>query len=177
MSTETSTKRCLEAGEESQARKKPNFAIHPYLYFAGNANEAVDFYADVFNAEVPVRMTYGASPCPEPVAEELKDKICHAMLTFGNTVIMISDNFKSDKEGCEGEDTVFGNSVQLSIDMADLEEMKRIFNKLAEGGKVVMPVAPQFWNATFGKLVDKFGVHWGLNVDHPVAEEKKEEGV
>ena len=34
------------------------------------------------------------------------------------------------------------------------------------GGKITMPLEKQFWNATFGQLIDQFGIHWMMNCDH-----------
>lgn len=31
---------------------------------------------------------------------------------------------------------------------------------------VINPLKKQFWNATFGQFVDKFGIHWMMNCDH-----------
>jgi PhnB protein len=39
----------------------------------------------------------------------------------------------------------------------DENKMEEVFNKLAAGGKVTMPLQKQFWGAKFGMLVDKFG--------------------
>jgi len=41
--------------------------------------------------------------------------------------------------------------------------MEEVFNKLAAGGKVTMPLQKQFWGAKFGMLVDKFGTGWMLS--------------
>jgi len=44
--------------------------------------------------------------------------------------------------------------------------MKVAFERLAEGGKITMPLEKQFWNATYGQLVDRFELHWMMNFDH-----------
>ncbi|MEL0301274.1 MAG: VOC family protein, partial [Flavobacteriaceae bacterium] len=49
---------------------------------------------------------------------------------------------------------------------SDLEEMKVSFKQLAEVGKITMPLEKQFWNATYGQLVDRFGLHWMMNFNH-----------
>jgi PhnB protein len=43
--------------------------------------------------------------------------------------------------------------------------MEKVFNKMAAGGKMVMPLAKQFWGATFGMLQDKYGVSWMFNCE------------
>jgi PhnB protein len=128
--------------------------MNPYLHFEGNAEEALNFYKDVFGGEILMLSRYGDTP--EKTDEEWKHKIIHARLQFGDNLIMISDGFKGYK--IEGK----GN-IQLSIEMDSEEQLIEIFNKMSEGGKVTMPLANQFWGAHFGMLTDKFGVAWMFN--------------
>jgi PhnB protein len=128
--------------------------MNPYLHFEGNAEEALNFYKDVFGGEILMLSRYGDTP--EKTDEEWKHKIIHARLQFGDNLIMISDGFKGYK--IEGK----GN-IQLSIEMDSEEQLIEIFNKMSEGGKVTMPLAKQFWGAHFGMLTDKFGVAWMFN--------------
>ena len=55
---------------------------------------------------------------------------------------------------------IAGNNVHLSVSYDKNEKMEDAFNKLAQGGKVIMPIGPSFWGSNFGMLTDKFGVHW-----------------
>ena len=161
------------SGEDSQPSKvqkleevpSKKYSLNPYLYFPGNAGEAIDFYAKVFNATVPVRSTFANCPGGSP-SEEVKDKILHASIQFGTNTIMISDASMS-------EEATFGNAVQLCIVLTDPEETATIFKNLGEGGKVKMPLERQFWGALFGMIVDKFGVIWSLNCDVEKQEESK----
>ena len=47
------------------------------------------------------------------------------------------------------------------------EEVRLAFDKLAEGGKVVEALAPQFWSSLYGYVTDRFGVSWQVMVRHP----------
>jgi PhnB protein len=131
----------------------------PYLHFAGNAREVLDFYANAFEGKVVMLQTYGDSPMPAD--EDWKNKVMHARLQFGNNMIMVSDVMKGQPVSTNG-------NIQMSIGMDNEAETEKVFNKMAEGGKVSMPLAKQFWGATFGMLEDKFGVKWMFN-----CEEKK----
>jgi PhnB protein len=134
--------------------------LNPYLNFAGNAEEALNFYKDALGGEIAMISRYGESPMPSD--DDYKQKIMHARLQFGDdNVIMISDTMKGHNVSTNG-------NIQLSIGLYDEEKTKIIFDKLSAGGKVTMPLAKQFWGATFGMLQDKFGVSWMLN-----CEEKK----
>ena len=130
------------------------FHLVPYLHFNGEAEEVLNFYKDVFNGEVIALNRYADSPMQ--VNEDWKNKIIHARLKFGDNIIMISDSHNGQLASKEG-------NIQLSVEVDDEKKIEEAFNKLAEGGKVTMPLAKQFWGATFGMLHDKFGVNWMFN--------------
>ena len=88
---------------------------------------------------------------------EEKDMILHAALKSDALVLMASDARPSRR-------AKFGDNVHMSISGQDKSRLTKMFNRLAQGGKVDMPLAKQFWGDTFGMLTDKFGVHWMVNV-------------
>ena len=129
----------------------------PYLNFAGNAEEALNFYKDALGGEVLMISRYGDSPMPSD--EDWKQKLMHARLQFGDgNLIMISDTMKGNLVSTHG-------NIQLSLGLKEEEKTKEVFDKLADGGKVTMPLSKQFWGDTFGMLQDKFGVSWMLNCE------------
>ena len=97
---------------------------------------------------------YGDTPMPTD--EDYKNKIVHARLAFGDSLLMISDTFKGNAVHTNG-------NIQLSVAMTDKSQMETVFSKLAAGGKITMPLQEQFWGSTFGMLEDKFGVSWMFN--------------
>lgn len=132
--------------------------LNAYLIFGGNAEEALNFYAEAFNGKIEQLGRYGESPMP--CDEDYKDKIMHARLVFGeDNLVMISDGGKGDPVKTDG-------NIQLSIGMDDAAAMEIIFNKMAAGGTVTMPLQPMFWGATFGMLKDKFGISWMFNAEN-----------
>ena len=130
--------------------------LTPYIHFGGNARAALDFYKNVFSGKIQQLGTYGESPMPAD--EDYKDKVMHARLIFDGNMIMVSDVFKGQPVSTNG-------NIQLSIEMDDVNKMEEVFNKMAEGGTVTMPLADQFWGAKFGMLKDKFGVGWMFNCE------------
>lgn len=56
-----------------------------------------------------------------------------------------------------------GCSISLNVDSK--AEAERLFNALAEGGSVQMPLGPTFWAASFGMFTDRFGVAWMVNCE------------
>lgn len=138
--------------------------LNPYIHFAGNAEEALNFYATVLGGEVLNIQRYGDAPMPSD--EDYKQKIMHARLAFDGNLIMISDVFKGQPVSTEG-------NVHLSVEVEEEGKIDEVFNKMAEGGAVMMALQDTFWGARFGMLKDKFGVHWMFNYQSEPNESKQ----
>ena len=133
--------------------------IEPYLFFNGRCEEAVKFYQKALGAELQMMMRYKESPEPLPpgmTPPNWGDKVMHASLKIGSTVVMASD-------GC-GEGTKF-EGFSLSISVNTEAEAKKIFTALGEGGQVKMPLTKTFWSPCFGMLEDKFGLGWMVSIN------------
>lgn len=130
--------------------------LYPYLGFKGNCEEALNFYKEAFDGEILQLGRYGESPME--TADELKDKIMHARLQFGDTLIMFSDMMGDNEADA-------GSMISLSIECDSVEQLEKVFPKMAEGGKIKMPLQDQFWGARFGMLTDKYGIHWMFNCE------------
>ena len=128
--------------------------LAPYLNFNGNAAEAMKFYHSVLGGELAVQ-TFGEAKMARSPSEE--NLVVHARLSSGAMTLMASDTHPSMK-------TTVGNNVHLSLMGGDGEKLTRIFNALAKGGKIDMPLAKQFWGDTYGQLTDKYGVHWMVDI-------------
>jgi len=128
--------------------------LTPYLNFNGHTSEAMKFYQSVLGGELKMQ-SYGESG--QSAKPEEKDLIMHAELRNENLTFMASDAPTNMK-------VTMGTSVQLCISGSDEAVLTTYFNGLAEGGKVDMPLAKQFWGDTFGMLTDKFGIHWMINI-------------
>lgn len=128
--------------------------LTPYLNFNGNAAEAMKYYQSILGGELKMQ-TFGETKMAGTPQE--KDLIVHAVLESDALLFMASDTHPSRR-------TTFGDNIHMSITGQDDSELTRIFNGLAQGGKVDMPLAKQFWGDTFGMLTDKFGVHWMVNI-------------
>jgi PhnB protein len=129
----------------------------PYIYFYGTCEEALDFYKSVFGGDYQA-MRFAGSPMAAQTPPEFADKIMHATFTAPGITFMASD-------GGPGKsiDPDAGN-IALSIGGEDVAAGTRMFNALAEGGKITMPLEKQFWGATFGQLIDRFGNQWMFNL-------------
>lgn len=141
--------------------------LNTYINFKGNTEEAFNFYRSVFGGEFSELMRWKDMPKSEGcedmnLSEEDGEKIMHVALPVGNgDVLMGSDALESMP--CE---TVFGNNFSIGVGADSKEELEKMFNSMAEGGTVTMPLADTFWGAYFGMLTDKFGIQWLFNHDY-----------
>ena len=133
-------------------------AFHPYLFFSGTCREAFTRYQEIFGGEL-VLLPMSDMPSDQPVPADQADLIMHAALTFGDNLLMASD----DPTGDGGP--VKGMAVNYSV--ADVAEAQRVFEALADGGEVTMPLAETFWSPQFGVCVDRFGTPWMVNAEAP----------
>ena len=126
-------------------------AFHPYLLFGGNCREAFTRYQEIFGGELTM-LPMSDMPSDEPVPAEQANLIMHAALTFGDNLLMASD------DPSRGDSPVQGMSVNYAVN--DIAEARRAFEALAEGGEMTMPMAETFWSPAFGMCVDRFGTPW-----------------
>lgn len=137
--------------------------IQPYLFFGGRCEEALEFYQHALGAEIEMVMRFNESPEPPPpgaVPEGYENKVMHASFRVGESQVMASD-------GC-GEHAGF-QGFSLSIAVETEADADRVFNALADGGGVTMPLRKKFWSPRFGMLTDRFGVQWMINLMAPTA--------
>ena len=127
--------------------------VSPYIAFRGNCREAIEFYKSSLEAEVIFSHTYGDSPMSDMGPA---DNIMHCTIKVGNSQIMMCDDLRPNI------DTASGN-ISLAIGLNDPGKAKQLFENLAKGGTVVMPLEKTFWAEAFGMVTDKFGVKWMVN--------------
>jgi len=133
-----------------------NYSVEPYLFFNGRCEEAIEFYRKTLGAEVEMMMRFKESPDPDMCAPGTENKIMHARLHVGKSVVLASDG------RCTGQMSFAGFS--LSVTAATVAEAERVFAALADGGVVHMPLTKTFYSPRFGMLADRFGVGWMVYV-------------
>jgi PhnB protein len=127
----------------------------PYLFFGGNADEAMHFYKEVFGAELNT-MGFDAMPGE---GDAPREGLMHADLRAGDLRILASDSPP------DFDRTKFGNPEICINATADEEaEARAWFEDLSEGGSVQQPIEKMFWGDHFGRLTDRFGVQWMMNI-------------
>ena len=133
-------------------------SVQPYLFFNGRCEEALNFYRDAIGADTQIVMRFKDAPPQQGAMPHSGDKVMHATITVGDTMLMASDGQCADASKFEG--------FSLAINVPDETEADRVFNGLAKGGQVHMPLAPTFWAPKFGMVADKFGIGWMVSVQH-----------
>jgi len=132
-------------------------AVNITLIFNGQAEAALSFYKSIFGGEYINFQRMKEMPGAPPMSAEEGEKILHAALPVGNSVLMGMDM-------PTGRGTVnAGNNFMVTLDTSSEEETMRVFNRLSEGGTVTMPLGHQFWGAFFGMVNDQFGTQWMLS--------------
>jgi len=131
--------------------------LNAYLTFNGQCEEAFKFYERCLGGKIVAMMPHEGTPVAEHVPAEWRNKILHARLTVGDEVMIGSDAPPGRYEEPKG----FSVSVQIK----DPAEAERIFQALAENGKVQMPIQQTFWAARFGMLMDQVGIPWMINCE------------
>jgi len=131
--------------------------FNPHLNFAGNTEEAFNFYKSAFGGEFASIVRFKDMPMGGVnIPKEAEDKIMHVGLPIGTgQMLMGTDALES-----LGQHLVPGNNVHISIHPDSKEEADRLFTALSKGGKVQMPMADQPWVDYYGNFQDKFGVFW-----------------
>jgi PhnB protein len=134
-------------------------AFRPYLFFGGNCREAFTRYEEIFGGELTL-LTMKDAPGEEPPSPEAADMIIHAALTVGDDVLMASDDPMTDNFG-----PVQG--MMVTYNSSDVDDAKRVFEALADGGNVTQALIPTFFSAAFGMCTDRFGTPWMIVAPDP----------
>ena len=132
-----------------------------HLSFNGDCQAAFQFYEQCFGGRIITMLTYGDSPMANDVPPEWREKILHATLTAGTSVLMGTDVLPNQYQELKGFHIVLG--------IEDPLEAERIFHALAQNGKVLMPIQKTFWAVRFGVLVDRFGIPWEINCEQAIS--------
>lgn len=133
--------------------------INPYLTFTDNCEEAFEFYRSVFGGEFTAIMRFGDMDFGMPIDDVEKSKVMHVALPIGSGSLMGSDSPAS-------MGTVsHGTTMSIAVSPESEPEARRVFDALADGGEITMPIDNAPWGALFGMVNDKYGFTWLVNFD------------
>jgi PhnB protein len=119
--------------------------VTPYLIIQGAA-AAIDFYKKAFGATEIMRM-------PQP-----DGRIGHAELRFGDSVVMLADEFP--EMDILGPKTLGNSTVGLLLYVDDVD--KTVERAATMGATIQKPVQDQFYGDRTGTIQDPFGHKWTI---------------
>jgi len=126
----------------------------PHLYFRGDAEAALTFYAACGLGEIVALTRYAGTPLAERDGGAWRDKLLHAVFEGPGIRLCAGDGADSEPmKGC---------AILLELD--DVGEAERLFMHLSEGGRVAVRFALQPFGVHYGNFTDRFGVQWGVSV-------------
>ena len=127
------------------AKPEGYHSVTPYLIVDG-AEEAIRFYEKALGATEVLRLPMG-------------DKIGHAEIKIGDSMVMLSDEWPD--MGKLGPKARGGATSSLMI---YLDNVDAAFDRaVAAGGTVERPVEDQFYGDRSGSFTDPFGHSWTLS--------------
>jgi PhnB protein len=132
--------------------------LNPYLNFPGTARQAMEYYHHVFGGELNL-MTFsdlGAVTEGDDAA-----KIMHAHLKTPQGYTLMAADLTGDMK------LEPGNTITVSISGDEADPLRGFWEKLSDGGTVVMPMDKQSWGDEFGMCIDRFGVSWMVDIGQP----------
>lgn len=132
--------------------------MNPYLNFNGTCSTAFEFYQKALGAKSLFSHTWADSPMADQAPKGDGSKIMHATLQLPDGSILMGSD-------CPPEYFKPMQGFALSLNASDVDEGKRIFSALSDGGTVTMPFEKTFWAEGFGMCTDQFGVPWMVNCE------------
>ena len=128
--------------------------LYTYLNYGGNCEQAFRFYEQQLGGKITLLTRHGEQPNPANVPANWKDKVLHARIEIGNTVLMgadiPSDRFQPMR------------SAYLTLIVDSAEQAERLYALLSEGGEIFMKMEQTFFANRFAMLRDSFGTSWML---------------
>lgn len=127
--------------------------LNPYISFKDTARDAMTFYKDVFGGELSI-MTFGDMN-PQDNSDQ---RVMHAQLTTPSGFTLMASDTPDEMPYTPGA------SISVSLSGDDADELRGYWDKLSDGGQVMVPLEKQMWGDEFGMLTDKHGIAWMVNI-------------
>lgn len=125
----------------------------------GTCREAFEFYARVLGGQITTAITYGEA-FPETTPAGIRDWMMYCWLQVGDQAILGSDMHPDHAPDMSKPRDGFDITLHLDT----VEEARRIFEGLSEGGEVKIPFGVNDCAPGFSGFTDRFGVPWMTNI-------------
>ncbi len=121
-----------------------------YINYRGTCEEAFRFYEEHLGGRITMVQRHGDQPKREGIPAGWEQKILHARIEIGDTVLMGADIPAAEPM----------RSAYLSLRVDSDAEAERIYALLADGGEIFVKLDKTFYASRFGMLRDRFGTSW-----------------
>ncbi len=125
----------------------------PYLYFKGNCEAALQFYAACGLGKVVELRRYAGTPMESRDGGAWREKVLHSLFEGPHLRLYASDG--SDSEPMKG--------CALYLELETPDAASKLFEALSAGGRVAVPFKKQFWGDHYGNFTDAHGVQWAIS--------------
>ena len=129
-------------------------AASPYVNFQGRAREAMEFFHKVVGGKLDLHSAIDKGGAQTGWFRRQN----HTCELEAEGIVVIAD-------GHPDYPASVGNNMAVALGGTDEERLTGIFNELAEGGRILMPVTRQPWGGSVGWMLDRFGVPWTVTID------------
>ncbi len=130
----------------------------PFLLFDGNCAEAMTFYHNCLGGELSLTKL-ADTPMKHMFPPEKHNRIINAHLKNGEIEISATDWMASPEYN-----PVLGNMFSIFVTGKNYDEMKVVFDKLAEGAdktdKIRFQELHELPFGIYGQFHDKYGIPW-----------------
>ena len=124
--------------------------LTPHLMFQdGRAEEALNFYIDLFGGETILLLNYGEE------AAEMAGKVQIATINIGGQQLNLMDSSAVHEFG-------FTPSISLFFRCDSEEHLDKLYTGLTDGGQAMMPKS-DYGFGPYAWVSDRYGVSWQLS--------------
>ncbi len=124
--------------------------LYTYVNFRGTCADAFRYYERHLGGTIGMMMTRGEAPDQTHIPPDTKHLVLHARITIAGTELAGADVPTAEPM----------RSAYLSLAVDTDADAERIFQALADGGQILMPMQEAFFASRFGQCRDRFGINW-----------------
>ena len=134
-------------------------AFTPYLNFPGTCREAFTRYHEIFGGDLNIM---GMSDMPgddqAQMPEGMADMVMNAAIMTPDGGLLMGSDSPPDQQGAP-------QYMYANYSTTDIDDAKRVWAALSEGGEIEMDGGETFWSPFFGVCKDRFGTPWMVNTE------------